>query len=334
MVKLKIITISLLCFFITGCSTAYYTRLPEEEIFPEEARRLKLADLKKFYAYDNPQGKMEIHLLKESSRFRIYQIKFPFVLRNFFPDKEVVEFEYYLPKREGKFPAIVVLPHLAGKSGLESFFARGLVRKDFAVLSIGEPYFAKDRREGRWWMHQIQRPEDLEKIKMLFRQLVIDTRRGIDFLEAQPEIDPDNIGILGLSLGGCLAVLVAGIEERVKADAFLLSGGDLVTLIKQSDYSEILRRHMEKGNISFKLLGENWLEIEPLVLAPYLNGRPTLMINATFDHLMPYTCTKKLWQALGNPRIIWVPSGHYGSAIFLAYARGEIIRFFAKELSR
>ena len=103
-------------------------------------------------------------------------------------------------------------------------------------------------------------------------------------------------------------------------------------MIRESQYTEILRRHMKQGNISFKSMEESWVEIEPLVLASYLEERPVLMINATFDHLVPTSCTKKLWQALGNPRIIWIPSGHYGAAIFLTYVRREAIRFFVKHL--
>ena len=332
MLKLKIITIFIICFFVTGCSTTYYTRLPEKDILPEASRVIRLAELKEFYDYKDNQKDLEVCLIKEYPDFKICRIKFPFALKKLFPEKGWVEFEYYLPRGEGKFPAVVVLPHLAGKTGLETFFVKGLVRKNFAVLVIGEPYFSKDHREGKWWMHQLQNPEDLEKIKRLFRELVVDARRGIDFLESQPEIDGKNIGLLGLSLGGCLAVVVMGIEQRIKAAAFLLTGGDLVTLVKQSQYAEILRKHMEKGKISFKAMEENWREIEPLVVAPGLKGRKILMINATFDHIMPYRCTKKLWQVLGEPRIIWIPSGHYGAAIFLNYARVEVMRFFIRYL--
>ena len=257
-----------------------------------------------------------------------------FALKGIFPGKDKVILEYYLPQGQGPFPAVIILPHLAGKSGLESFFAQGLVRKKIAVLTIGEPYFAVDRREGRWWMHEIQKEKDLIKIKKLFQQLVIDTRRGIDFLEDQPEIKNDSIGLLGLSLGGCLGVLVSGVDSRIKASAFLLSGGDLKNLVKESAYTELLRKHLYKADISYELLEKSWIEVEPLLLASYAGDRPTLMINATFDHLMPYSCSKKLWQALGNPRIIWIPSGHYGSVLFLNYARVEVFRFFIDNLRR
>ena len=42
-------------------------------------------------------------------------------------------------------------------------------------------------------------------------------RRGLTFLELQPEIDPDKLGVYGHSMGGKLSVLTAGSDKRVKA---------------------------------------------------------------------------------------------------------------------
>lgn len=44
-------------------------------------------------------------------------------------------------------------------------------------------------------------------------------RRAVTFLEQQPEVDPDRIGVYGHSMGGKLTVLVSGSDDRVKAAA-------------------------------------------------------------------------------------------------------------------
>ncbi len=330
--KKKIITVLILFFFVTSCSTDYYVRFRKEEILPKTLRSVSQVNLKDFYSYKK-EGKLNKRLIKEYSDFKLYQIRFPFDQKSLFPEKDFAEFLYYLPKGGKNLPAVVILPHLAGRSGLERFFSIGLVRQKFAVLTLGEPYFTVDRRDGRWWMKELEKVEDLERIKLLFRQLVIDTRKGIDFLEEQPEINKEKIGILGLSLGGCLSILVMGIDQRIKTGAFLLAGGDLVTLVKKSGYARPMRDQMNKNEISFTQMQEDWLEIEPLNLAPYIKGREIFMINATFDHILPSACTKKLWQVLEEPRIVWIPSGHYGAVLFLNYARREIIRFFEKKLA-
>lgn len=45
------------------------------------------------------------------------------------------------------------------------------------------------------------------------------TRRAITFLEQQPEVDGDKIGVYGHSMGGKLTVLTAGADDRIKAAA-------------------------------------------------------------------------------------------------------------------
>lgn len=47
--------------------------------------------------------------------------------------------------------------------------------------------------------------------------LTIGCRRGITFLEQQPEVDAGRVGVFGHSMGGRLTGLVAGTDERVKA---------------------------------------------------------------------------------------------------------------------
>jgi dienelactone hydrolase len=47
--------------------------------------------------------------------------------------------------------------------------------------------------------------------------LTVGCRRGLTFLEQQPEVDPDRLGVHGYSMGGNLTMYVAGTDARVKA---------------------------------------------------------------------------------------------------------------------
>jgi hypothetical protein len=47
--------------------------------------------------------------------------------------------------------------------------------------------------------------------------LTIGCRRGLTFLEQQPEVDPARLGVHGFSMGGNLTMYVAGTDDRVKA---------------------------------------------------------------------------------------------------------------------
>jgi len=54
--------------------------------------------------------------------------------------------------------------------------------------------------------------------------LTVGCRRGIVFLEQQPEVDAERIGVWGHSMGGQLTVLVAGTDRRVKVAAPSVGG--------------------------------------------------------------------------------------------------------------
>ena len=47
--------------------------------------------------------------------------------------------------------------------------------------------------------------------------LTLGCRRGLTFLEQQPEVDPQRLGVHGYSMGGHLTMYVAGTDRRVKA---------------------------------------------------------------------------------------------------------------------
>ena len=54
--------------------------------------------------------------------------------------------------------------------------------------------------------------------------LTLGARRGLTFLERQPEVDAERLGVYGHSMGGNLTVYVAGTDERVKVAAPSVGG--------------------------------------------------------------------------------------------------------------
>jgi hypothetical protein len=59
--------------------------------------------------------------------------------------------------------------------------------------------------------------------------LTLGARRGLTFLEQQPEVDADFLGVYGHSMGGNLTVYVAGTDNRVKAAAPSVGGSGFRT---------------------------------------------------------------------------------------------------------
>jgi dienelactone hydrolase len=78
----------------------------------------------------------------------------------------------------------------------------------YANLKPGEKYLdlVESPRNNNWYL------------------LTIGCRRGLTFLEHQPEVDADSLGVYGHSMGGNLTVYVAGTDNRVKAAAPSVGG--------------------------------------------------------------------------------------------------------------
>ena len=60
--------------------------------------------------------------------------------------------------------------------------------------------------------------------------LTLGSRRGLTFLEQQPEVDADRLGVYGHSMGGNLTMYVAGTDKRVKAAAPSVGGQGFRTM--------------------------------------------------------------------------------------------------------
>ena len=59
--------------------------------------------------------------------------------------------------------------------------------------------------------------------------LTLGARRGLTFLEQQPEVDAERLGVYGDSMGGSLTVYVAGSDGRIKAAAPSIGGSGFRT---------------------------------------------------------------------------------------------------------
>lgn len=58
-----------------------------------------------------------------------------------------------------------------------------------------------------------------------YRPMVVDVRRVLDLLDGRPDVDPKRIGVVGYSLGGQLAAIVAGADDRPKAVGVIAGRG-------------------------------------------------------------------------------------------------------------
>jgi hypothetical protein len=87
-----------------------------------------------------------------------------------------------------------------------------------------------------------------------------------------------------------------------------------------------LTREQLKANL------EHELRSDPLQLAPYVDPEKLLMFIAVFDRTIGHQPSFQLREALGFPRTIFLPFGHYTSYVCLPYFKRRSLAYFKAKL--
>lgn len=104
---------------------------------------------------------------------------------------------FYQPPGEGKHPAVIVLTGSGGGLPPVASHAGGLASRGYAVLALA--YF---NAEGL--------PPSLTRIRLEY------FGKALSWLVAQPSVDPSRIGVLGVSRGGELALLLGSVYPKIR----------------------------------------------------------------------------------------------------------------------
>ncbi|MFN2273586.1 MAG: alpha/beta hydrolase family protein [Anaerolineales bacterium] len=226
-----------------------------------------------------------------------------------------IDFTYASPKG-GRVPARLVIPDGAGPfpglilqhggpgtlEDMESF-ARAFAGYGAVTFMITSPY----RRPGGWFHTQYMgntwpmfTRRDLE-IKI---QTIIDLRRAVDILEGRPEVDPDRLAYFGVSWGGSMGGLLAGVEDRLKAYVLVVGDGGLVEHTAEPG-PDGLNQHFSAG-----WAAEMW-PTEPLHFVGRAAPAALLFQNGLYDTFVPPTDALRFYTAASEPKsIIWYEAGH------------------------
>lgn len=103
---------------------------------------------------------------------------------------------------------------------------------------------------------------------------VADVIKGVSLVSSLPEVDPKRVGITGISWGGYLTCIVAGLDDRLRAVAPIYGCG---FLHEASAWSTNVQGMPEP-------LRKIWIEqLDPSSYLPRVKA-PTLFINGTNDH--------------------------------------------------
>ena len=166
------------------------------------------------------------------------------------------------------------------------------------------------------------------------RQAVLDARRAIWWLASQGY---ERIGILGTSLGSCLALLTTAHEPLIRAQAL----NHISPYFADVVWRGLSTRHVREGfdgRIGLDLLRALWKPISPRWYLERVRDRETLLVYARYDLTFPVDLSEDLvreFRARQIPHDVAVlRCGHYssGKAPFKFVDAWVLTRFLRKAL--
>jgi hypothetical protein len=241
-----------------------------------------------------------------------------------------VTFEFWRTKKgEGRRPVVTIVPILAGRyvecdalgqlmaeNGMHAFF----VWREDNLIPLGAKATGGDPFETK------------------LRRAIVNIRRTLDWVVARPDVAPDRVGLVGISLGAIAGTIVMAVEPRIQRGVLIMGGGDLPGIMCDSIETPVrrykLKRMRENGwtEAEFKEAVRRELPSDPLDFAPYVGPRRVQQFISKYDNKVPTVYQWKLWEALGRPEAWLVPIGHYTAIFYLGFAKDHAMAFMREGL--
>ena len=249
-------------------------------------------------------------------------------------ENNTVHAQYYHARQTNNARrAVVILPQWnAGPTG-HLALARLISRTGISSLRLSLPYH--DRRMPR----ELHRADyivsaNIGRTLQVCRQAVLDARRAVDWLARSGY---ERIGILGTSLGSCLAMLTAAHEPRVTTAALNHISLYFADVVWEGLSTAHVRAGLERG-IDLDRLRQIWLPISPQPYIGRMRNKKVLLVYARYDLSFPVRLSQQLVDQFRrhkiSPEVFVLPCGHYSTGIApYSWLDGyALIKFLHREL--
>ena len=219
---------------------------------------------------------------------------------NFLSKGEKIAGMLHVPK---KTPASLIIfchgftGHRIETHRLFIYAAREFCMKGYAVLRFD--FRGSGESEGTFDSMTVSREvEDLEN--------------ALDWIHDRNDILKEQIGVVGLSLGGAVTLLTAAKDERIKVVCTWSSPADLrlfkdnaKDIFREADFDKLMSKDYI-DLLSGDRVGRGFLidamEKNILEAVAKISHRPLLIVHGTRDQKVPFSHAQKLFNAAGEPK--------------------------------
>ncbi|MFP8879674.1 MAG: hypothetical protein VCE43_09610 [Myxococcota bacterium] len=137
-------------------------------------------------------------------------------------------------------------------------------------------------------------------------QAMWDIRRMLGWVREQGEA---SVGVLGYSLGGYNAALLATLDDELACAIAGIPLADIPGVVMRHGPAVELQRAVENG-LGEAQMREVMRVVSPLVLKPRVPVDGRFIFGAVADRLVPSAQVRDLWEHWDQPRIEWYQGAH------------------------
>lgn len=277
--------------------------------------------------------------LRDTPKHRVYQISYPSPIHTDLESNNTIPAEYYLPHGiqpgDPQRPAVVCLHILGGNFELVRLLCAVFADRGIPAIMFKLPYYGEraDRDAHRLL------ETDANVFTQALQQTTADIARTTYLLASRPEVNPERIGISGISLGAIVGATACGKLPHIWRAGFILGGADLTTILHHARETRALSRFIAAQTPAERERIEQVIaDLDPARYQDRLQGMGRdgriLMVNATDDEVIPRACTDRLAAAAGiTDQVVWLDGmAHYTAMAALPSIVQQLGDFFAKDL--
>jgi uncharacterized protein len=204
----------------------------------------------------------------------------------------------HLPPGSGPFAGIVVQHGMPSRARDMARTSLDLAARGAVVMAIDAPWARRGGPVLTWTA-----ADSAEQV-----QLIKDLQRGVDILIARSDVDARRLAYVGVSYGGAMGALFAGIEHRLAAYVLKVGDGGLVAHFTGA----------EDPPYPDGLSSEQWVRwraamepIEPMRFVGHAAAASIYFQSGEQDLLVPPADARRLHAAAGKSmKVSWYPAGH------------------------
>jgi acetyl esterase/lipase len=201
--------------------------------------------------------------------------------------------------------------------------ARHLFRLGLDVYLYMLPFHAARRPPGVTFAGTVFPTTDMTRTNEGFLQAVWEVRALMAWHRARSEGAP--CGVMGLSLGGYLAAVLASVAPETRFAVGLLPVADIPTLMWSNGEGTAERAWAEGAGVTFDMFCRSMAVHAPLARRLAIPRERVLLVGARGDRIIPPVHTEVLWEHWGRPRLHWTAGSHlahFGRAGYLDAVEG------------